>query len=149
MVLPPLTLTGPSHLASEISLVMSPLVGSDSNTSFEFDRSSGRPGTASSTGNDDGKPVHVAVYVTMCLCHEDGVKLGNKSRHASPTCHHARTSNARDARIKLLTRCRQLVDPILLSRACNCDHLADSTPRPTPTPPPRPPEGQAQPVMQV
>ena len=64
MVLPTLTLTGPSQLAPEVSLVMSPLVGSDSNTSFEFDRSSGRPGTASSTGNDDGKPVHVVIYVT-------------------------------------------------------------------------------------
>jgi hypothetical protein len=66
-MLPTLTLTDPQNEPSEMSLAMSPLVGTDSNTSFEFDRSSGRPGTASSTGNDDGKPVHVAVF-----CHEEG-----------------------------------------------------------------------------
>ena len=144
-MLPTLTLTDPQNVPSEMSLAMSPLAGTDSNTSFEFDRSSGRPGTASSTGYDDGKPLHVVVHVTR-----RAVKPGNKSRHASPMCHHAQTSNARDARINLLTRCPQLaVDPILPSRACNCDHLADSTTRPTPTPPPRPAEGQAQGVMQI
>jgi len=98
-MLPTLTLTDPQNEPSEMSLAMSPLVGTDSNTSFEFDRSPGRPGTASSTGNDDGKPVHVAVF-----CHEEGStrrgeKLGNKSEHASPTCHHAST-NARDRHLE-------------------------------------------------
>ena len=53
--LPTLTLNGPDNVEADLSMAMSPLVGTDSNTSFEFDRSSGRPGTASSTGNDDGK----------------------------------------------------------------------------------------------
>lgn len=69
VLLPTLTITGPSTFSPEMSLVTSPLVGTDSNSnnSFEFDTSSGRPGTASSTGNDDGKPVHIVVF-----CHEEG-----------------------------------------------------------------------------
>jgi hypothetical protein len=55
MALPTLTLTDPHNLAADMSLAMSPLQTTDSNTSFEFDRSSVRPGTASSIGhNDDG-----------------------------------------------------------------------------------------------
>ncbi|TLD04557.1 hypothetical protein E2P81_ATG10609, partial [Venturia nashicola] len=56
MALPTLTLTDPHNLAADMSLAMSPVSRADSNTSFEFGQLTGRPGTASSTGNDDECP---------------------------------------------------------------------------------------------
>jgi len=89
VVLPQLTLNDPDSLAAEVSLAMSPLIGTDSNTSFEFDRSSGRPGTASSTGNDDGKSGHVKTLSIWLPRAEAALSLSR----ALPTC---ATSNARD-----------------------------------------------------
>jgi hypothetical protein len=91
MALPTLTLTDPHNLAADMSLAMSPLQTTDSNTSFEFDRSSGRPGTASSIGNNDDGMSCPSLYCRdelegRCLC-----------ARLPSTCHDAQTSNARDA----------------------------------------------------
>lgn len=58
MALPILTLTDPQNVDADMSLPMSPTIKSpDTFTSFEFERSSGRPGTASSVGDGAGKYV--------------------------------------------------------------------------------------------
>jgi hypothetical protein len=97
MALPTLTLTDPHNLAADMSLAMSPVLTADSDKSFEFDRSSGRPATASSIGyNDDGMSrTYSSQQAQTCLF----------PRAASTCWHaHAHTSNARDrsrARIEL------------------------------------------------
>ena len=56
--LPAITLTDPQNQHADMSpamAAMSPVVRADSNTSFEFDRGSGRPGTASSVSDGAGK----------------------------------------------------------------------------------------------
>jgi hypothetical protein len=62
MALPTLTLTDPHNLDADMSLPMSPTIKSpDTFTSFEFERSSGRPGTASSVGPSDGAGKYVII----------------------------------------------------------------------------------------
>ena len=84
MALPTLTLTDPHNLAADMSLATSPRA--DSSTSFEFDQLSGRPGTASSTGNDAGMSCRSCRERNRtCLC-----------PRATPTCDNAQRSNARE-----------------------------------------------------
>jgi hypothetical protein len=64
MALPTLTLTDPQNLDADMSLPMSPTIKSlDTFTSFEFERSSGRPGTASSVGDGAGKYVIIMIII--------------------------------------------------------------------------------------
>lgn len=55
MALPTLTLTDPQNIDADMP--MSPIRSADTDTfaSFEFERSLGRPGTASSVGDGAGK----------------------------------------------------------------------------------------------
>jgi len=63
MALPTLTLTDPQNIDADMSLAMSPITSRspDTFTSFEFERTSGRPGTASSVGDGAG------MYVIICM----------------------------------------------------------------------------------
>lgn len=71
MALPTLTLTDPQNLDADMSLPMSPTIKSpDTFTSFEFERTSGRPGTASSVGDGAGKYVIIMIINPSCRCRE-------------------------------------------------------------------------------
>jgi hypothetical protein len=75
MALPTLTLTDPHNLDADMSLPMSPTIKSpDTFTSFEFERTSGRPGTASSVGDGAGKYVIIMIINPSCRCREKIVK---------------------------------------------------------------------------
>jgi hypothetical protein len=71
MALPTLTLTDPQNLNADMSLPMSPTIKSpDTFTSFEFERASGRPGTASSVGDGAGKYVIIMIINPPSRCRE-------------------------------------------------------------------------------
>jgi hypothetical protein len=71
MALPTLTLTDPQNLDADMSLPMSPTIKSpDTFTSFEFERASGRPGTASSVGDGAGKYVIIMIINPPSRCRE-------------------------------------------------------------------------------
>jgi hypothetical protein len=72
MALPTLTLTDPQNLNADMSLPMSPTIKSpDTFTSFEFERASGRPGTASSVGDGAGKYVIIMIINPPSRCREE------------------------------------------------------------------------------
>ena len=90
MALPTLTLTDPQNLDADMSLPMSPTIRSpDTFTSFEFERSSGRPGTASSVGDGAGEYVIIMIINPSSRCRERKAKkaLSFQSWPVSQTCH--------------------------------------------------------------